>query len=103
MVDISGIPIHRTEISSFCKRNGIKALSLFGSITTDEFTPLSDIDVIVEFEIGKVPGLIRMARMERELAGLFGGRKIDLRTLNDLSRYFRDDVMAKRIVLYAAS
>jgi len=57
--------------------------------------------VLVEFLPGNTPGLIRMGRMERELAHLFGGRKVDLRTPEDLSRYFRAEVLAEAVVQYA--
>ena len=103
MDSINGIPIRRNDIVAFCKRNGIRSLSLFGSVTTERFTRSSDLDVLVEFEKGKVPGLFGISHLERELSEIFEGRKIDLRTPMDLSRYFRNEVIAKRVVLYAAS
>jgi len=103
MDKINGVPIQMKEIASFCRRNGIRTLSLFGSIITDRFEPSSDVDILVEFDDESIPGLLRISRMERELMGLFDGRKIDLRTPEDLSRYFRDDIIHKRVVLYAAS
>jgi hypothetical protein len=74
---------------------------LFGSILRDDFRPQSDIDVLVEFEPQYVPGLLRLAGMERELSALLGNRKVDLRTPQDLSRYFRDEVLATAEVQYA--
>jgi len=85
----------------FCQRNHIRKLALFGSVLREDFRPDSDIDVLVEFEVAHVPGLLRIARMERELSELLGGRRVDLRTPEDLSRYFRDDVVASAEVLYA--
>ncbi len=85
----------------FCQQNHIRRLAPFGSVLREDFRPDSDIDVLVEFEVGHVPGLIRLARMERELSGLLGGRRVDLRTPEDLSRHFRDDVVAGAEVLYA--
>ncbi|WHZ28206.1 MAG: hypothetical protein OJF51_003004 [Nitrospira sp.] len=66
-----------------------------------DFGPQSVIDVLVEFEPVHVPGLFGIARMERELSTLFGGRKVDLRTAEDLSRYFREDVLKEAEVQYA--
>jgi predicted nucleotidyltransferase len=66
------------------------------------FRPDSDIDLLVEFEPDHTPSLLQMARLERELSAFFGGRKIDLRTKEDLSRYFRDAVVASAKVIYHA-
>jgi hypothetical protein len=93
--------IHEEKIAEFCRRNRIRKLSLFGSVLRDDFDETSDVDVLVEFEPGHVPGLIRLAGMERELRGILGGHKVDLRTAEDLSRYFRDEVIAEAQVLYA--
>ena len=65
----------------------------------DDFTPESDIDFLVEFEPGKTPGFFKIVSMEMELSELLEGRKIDLRTPNELSIYFRDRVMAEAIDL----
>ena len=65
--------------------------------------PDSDVDLLVDFEPRRVPGLIRLARMERELSPLFGGREVELRTYTDLSRYFRDEVRAEALTLYDAA
>ena len=67
----------------------------------DDFGPQSDIDVLVEFEAGHIPGFFGLLDAEEELSGLFGGRKVDLRTPEDLSRYFRDEVVAGAEVQYA--
>ena len=91
----------RERIAEFCRQNHIRRLALFGSVLRDSFGPDSDIDVLVEFEDGHVPGLLRLARMERELSEVFDGRKVDMRTAEDLSRYFRDDVLAEAEVQYA--
>jgi hypothetical protein len=76
-------------------------LSLFGSALRGDFSEESDIDVLVEFEPGHAPGLLGMARLERELSRILGGRKVDLRTPEDLSRYFRDEVLREAEVQYA--
>ena len=91
------------KIAEFCKKNHITKLSLFGSVLRDDFESDSDIDFLVEFEPGKVPGLISYCRMERELSELLDNRKVDLRTPQELSKYFREEVLAKAEVQYAAA
>jgi len=93
--------LDKEEIADFCRRNHIRKLSLFGSVLRGDFGPESDVDVLVEFEAGHVPGFFRLFDMEEELSSLLGGRKVDLRTPEDLSRYFRDEVMAQSWVQYA--
>ncbi len=74
---------------------------MFGSHLKGIAGPESDIDLLVEFEKGHEPGLIGIARLERELSPFFGGRPVDLRTSADLSRYFRDEVLASAEEQYA--
>ncbi len=95
------ISISKSAIASFCQERGIRRLAVFGSVLQPDFGLGSDIDVLVEFEPGRVPGLLGIARMERELSVIFGGRKIDLRTPEDLSRYFRESVLEEAEVQYA--
>jgi uncharacterized protein len=94
------ISISKKQIAEFCRRNHIRKLSLFGSVIRDDFGPDSDVDVLVEFEQGAKVGLLTMARIERELSVLFN-RKVDLRTSEDLSRYFRQEVQNTAMVQYA--
>jgi predicted nucleotidyltransferase len=98
----SKIKIPGEKIAEFCKKNHIRKLSLFGSVLRDDFSPDSDIDFLVEFTPGKVPGLIGLSRMERELSEILSGQKVDLRTPQDLSKYFRQEVLALAEVQYAA-
>jgi len=98
-----GVKIPKRKIVEFCKRNHIRSLSLFGSILRNDFSRSSDIDMLVEFELDYVPGFFDLIKMEEELSSMFGGRKVDLRTPNDLSRYFRDDVLAKAEAVYIES
>ncbi|MFQ5671836.1 MAG: nucleotidyltransferase family protein [Nitrospinales bacterium] len=93
------IRIPQDKVAPFCKRNHIRKLSLFGSILGENFRPESDVDVLVEFEPGHVPGLIELSGMEIELGGIVG-RKVDLRTPEDLSRYFRKEVVESAEALY---
>ena len=98
---MSKLSINHQRLGLFCRRNGIRKLAFFGSVLREDFRPDSDVDVLVEFEPGRTPGLLRLASMERELSELLGGRKVDLRTPQDLSRYFRDEVVAGAEVQYA--
>lgn len=93
--------VPQEKISDFCRRNHIRKLSLFGSALRSDFGPDSDVDVLVEFEPGHVPGFFRLFDLEKELSSFFDGRKVDLRTPEDLSRYFRDEVIANAEVQYA--
>jgi hypothetical protein len=90
------IEVPPDKVQDFCLRNRIWKLSLCGSILTPRFRADSDIDPLVEFEPGHVPGF-ELVRMERELSHFFG-RKVDLRTPEELSRYFRDEVIASTVV-----
>jgi len=92
--------VHRAELEIFCRRNHITKMSLFGSALRDELKPGSDIDILVEFDKDHMPGLFDIAGMEIELSEMFG-RKVDLRTPAELSRYFRDEVLKKARVEYA--
>jgi len=94
------IDLPRKAIAEFCRRNHIKRLSLFGSVLRGEHGSESDIDFLVEFEQDHIPGYLGLAGMELELSDLLGGRKVDLRTPSELSRYFRDEVLAEAEVQY---
>ena len=94
-----GIDLPMEEIIELCRRHYVRRLALFGSILTDEFRPDSDVDMLVEFEPGKTPGL-EFFGIQRELSALVG-RQVDLNTAQDLSRYYRDRVMAEARPLYA--
>lgn len=101
MSDDPHISICPEVIAEFCRRNHIRELSFFGSVLGDDFSPESDVDVLVEFEPGHPVGFIRLAGIELELSAIVG-RKVDLRTPADLSRYFRDEVVRSAKVQYAA-
>ena len=91
--------IPRTELETFCRRHHITRMSLFGSALRDELKPGSDVDILVEFDKNHMPGLFDISRMEIDLSETIG-RKVDLRTPEDLSRYFRDDVVKTAEVHY---
>ena len=94
------IEVNKLEVERFCRRHRIRRLALFGSVLREDFGPDSDVDVLVEFEDGYVPGLAFFA-MEAELSKILG-RKVDLNTPQFLSRHFRDDVLAEAEDQYAA-
>lgn len=91
------------KLAEFCRKHHIRKLALFGSVLRDDFRPDSDVDVLVEFEPGHVPGLFGLADTEAQLSALAGGRKVDVRTAAELSRYFRDRVVREAKVQYAAA
>lgn len=95
------INIPRTKIAEFCRKYHICKLSLFGSVLRSDFRVDSDIDVLVEFEHGHSTGFFGLARMERELSDIFDGKKVDIRTPYELSRYFKNDVISQAVVQYA--
>jgi predicted nucleotidyltransferase len=95
----NNIKIPKEAISSFCKQHHIQKLSLFGSVLRSDFTPESDVDVLVEFEPGHTPGL-RFFSMESDLSEILG-RKVDLHTRKGLSPYLRDTVLAEAEEQYA--
>ena len=96
------IEIPQAGIEAFCRRHGVKKLAFFGSVLRDDFDPgKSDVDVLIEFEPGKRIGYLGLGAMELELSEMLGVR-VDLRTPSELSRYFRDEVIATAEVRYAA-
>lgn len=96
------LSIPQKEIIVFCIKHHIVKLSLFGSVLTARFGPESDIDVLVTFEKDHEPGYFDISIMETEFGKLFGGRKIDFKTVEELSRYFRDEVIQDAQEIYAA-
>lgn len=82
------------------RRHDIHRVSVYGSANRDDFRPDSDIDLLVEFEPGRTPGMLTIAGIELELEALLG-HPVEIRTYADLSRYFRDDVRANAKELYA--
>jgi uncharacterized protein len=95
------IPIPQPLIAAFCQKHHIVRLSLFGSVLRDDFTPESDVDVLVEFAPEHTPGYFRYFDMQEELAGLLG-RKVDLLTEPELSRYFRQEVLSEAETQYVS-
>ena len=96
------IDIPQKKIAEFCQRHHIRRLALFGSALRDDFTPDSDVDVLVEFEPGTRVGMIRLAGIELELSRILS-RKVDMHTPGFISKYFRDQVLAEAEDQYVAA
>ena len=98
----SRVPIDRERLAVFCQRHPILKLSLFGSVLRDDFDPSrSDIDVLVEFQPESRVTMLKMVELEWELTEILG-RKVDLRTPGELSRYFRQRVLETAEVQFLA-
>jgi len=98
---INGVSFPEAALADLCRRHGVSRLSVFGSILREDFASESDVDLLVEFAPSRMPTLIGIAQLECELGELVG-RKVDLRTPRELSRYFRDKVIAQARLLHAA-
>ena len=96
---MKNIEVDHKQVEAFCKKHHIRKLSFFGSVLTKDFGPHSDVDVLVEFEPGHVPGLAFFT-MEQELSEILG-RNVDLNTPQFLSLHFRDDIAAEAEAEYA--
>lgn len=97
----SKIPIDKTKMADFCRRNHIRRLALFGSVLREDFRPDSDVDVLAEFEPGHTPGFIRLYQIQEELSPLVRGHRPDLVTPGFLNRRIRNRVLSEAEVLYA--
>ncbi len=95
------VTVDKEKIADFCRRHHIRRLAFFGSVLGDRFGPQSDVDVLVEFEPGHVPGLIGMGGLTRRLSEILD-RPVDLRTPQDLSPHFREQVLDQAEVVYEA-
>lgn len=87
-------------LKDFCRRHRVRSIALFGSVLRDDFTPQSDVDVLVEFELNAGVGFFELFDMEEELSKYFEGHKVEINTPNSLSRFFRDEVLKEAEVLY---
>jgi excisionase family DNA binding protein len=97
------LPFAPDALADVCRRHHIRRLSLFGSTLKGTARADSDVDLLVEFEPGAKPSLFDLAKIEGELSNLLAGRRVDLRTPEDLSRYFRDEVVREAEVQYEAA
>ncbi len=97
-----GLFTDRAALEALCRRHHIRRLALFGSVLTGTARDDSDVDLLVEFEPGREPGLLGLAGIETEIGSLIGGRRVDLRTPLDLSPRFRSDIVRIAETQYAA-
>lgn len=98
--NLTHITLDRAKLADFCQKHRIRKLSLFGSILRDDFDPdRSDVDFLVEFLPNATPGFFRLVDMEDQLSDLIG-KKADLRTPKELSRYFRQEVLDEAVIQY---
>ena len=98
---INGVHFPEDKLADFCQRHGVQKLSVFGSILRDDFRPDSDVDILVEFEPDRTPGMIGFGAMILELSRIVG-RKVDLRTPFDMSRYLLPYILREARTLHAA-
>lgn len=98
---MSKIVVSRDKLVDFCRRHHIRRLSLFGSVLREDFGPESNVDVLVEFEPGRVPGFLRLFEIEQEFSALIGGAKPDFVTFKSLNHRIQDRVLAEAEVQYA--
>src|SRR3954454_9013895 len=96
------LPVDHDSLAAYCRSRGIKRLALFGSRLKGTARRDSDVDLLVEFEAGTQPSLLDMAQMELDLSEILGGLTVDLRTAEELSRYFRDEIVETAEALHAA-
>ncbi|MDH4270854.1 MAG: nucleotidyltransferase family protein [Candidatus Aminicenantes bacterium] len=87
-------------MAEFCRKHHVRRLSVFGSALRPDFNPASDIDILAEFEPGRTPGFLKLAEIEAELSSLLRGRRVDLRTPQDLSPYFREQAVREAELQY---
>jgi len=97
---LNGINLDDAQLGEFCRKNGIVRLRAFGSILRDDFGPQSDIDLLADFDAGRHVSLFDLGGMLMELRSLLG-REVDLRTPEDLSKYFRNSVLQYAKTVYA--
>lgn len=98
---VARIDVDLAQIQAFCRTHHIRRLAFFGSVLRDDFTPESDVDVLVEFEPGQEPGLA-FFQMEEELSHLLGHR-VDLQTPGFLNPRYRTRVLHEAEVAYGAA
>ncbi|MXY97864.1 MAG: nucleotidyltransferase [Gemmatimonadetes bacterium] len=90
------INIPNNKIAEFCQRHHIRRLALFGSVLRDDFTPESDVAILVDFEPDTHIGYIGLAGLEIELIDMLG-RNVDLHTLEGVERS-RNGLLQKEIL-----
>jgi predicted nucleotidyltransferase len=100
MIASSRISFSEEQLADICRRYHVRELSLFGSVLRDDFQDASDVDVLVEFEPDARVGFFALARLQRELASLFG-RHVDVVPKKGLNSAIRQSVLTTSEVIYA--
>ena len=95
------LAINRHAIADFCRARHVTRLALFGSVLSERFRADSDVDVLVSFQCGHVPGFLELYSMEQELSEILGGRRVDLVTEKSLNARIRPTVISEAQVQYA--
>lgn len=103
MIKAIEISANKDRIVDFCRRYGVEELSLFGSILRDDFSPQSDVDVLISLRAGEMMTPEKYLDMRDELSAIFDGREVDLVQKRLLKNPFRrHEILMTREVLYAA-
>jgi predicted nucleotidyltransferase len=94
--------VPKDKIADFCRRWKVAEFALFGSVLREDFSPDSDIDVLVTFDPNAHHSLFELVRMEEELEAIFG-RKVDLVEKAGIRNPFRRHEILKSLeIVYAA-
>ena len=95
----TAVPIPYERIAAFCEKYHVVKMWLFGSVLRDDFTPESDIDVLVEFDPEHIPGWEFYGRWPKELEAIFG-HPVDLGTPDSLRPWVKSHIMSDAQVIY---
>ena len=99
MADVT-LQYDEKALGRLCRKYRVRRLDLFGSQAKGTADAESDVDLLVEYEPGHVPGLLGFLRLEEELKALFGSYSVDLVSRGGLSPYLRDEILRTRSPLY---
>lgn len=97
------IPVPEAALADFCRKYGVEELSLFGSVLRDDFSPESDVDVLIALAPDRTMTIETYLAMTDDLSALFDGRPIDLVQKRLLTNPFRrHNILTTRRIVYAA-
>jgi predicted nucleotidyltransferase len=96
------IGVNLDSVADFSGRHQVAELALFGSCLREDFSPASDVDVLVTFKPGARVSLFDLVDMAEELSDLFG-RRVDLVPKEGLKPRIRRSVLESSEVIYAAA
>ena len=95
------LALDRQRLAEVCRSYHVRRLALFGSALHEDFRPDSDVDLLIEFDPDRRPGMVGLHQLEEELAGVFGGHRVDLVNPKYLNRRIRDRVLDEAEVQFA--